>query len=130
MTSTRTASNAILCRHGLQFRVDVDAALRRYRTFLNRDRRLAAIVWGPPPTVGFSRAVPVLLDELELPPPLGPTRHLRPGRRRHGGPTPRRRRLPGRGDGARSQPFQVIAVVDAHDPTMASQAVELAVTLH
>lgn len=31
--------------------------------------------------------------------------------------------------GARSQPFQVIAVVDAHDPTMASQAVELAVTL-
>lgn len=61
--------DAILCRHGLQFLVDVDATLRRFRTSLKRDGRFAAIVWGPPPTVGFSRAVPVILAELELPPP-------------------------------------------------------------
>lgn len=40
----------------------------QFRTFPKQDGRLAAIVWGPPPTVGFSRAVPVILDELELPP--------------------------------------------------------------
>lgn len=44
-------------------------ALRRYQTFLKPEGRLAATVWGPPPTVQFSLAVPVILSELQLPPP-------------------------------------------------------------
>lgn len=61
--------DAITCRHGLQFLTDVAGTVRRYRGFLKPGGRLAALVWGPPPTVGFARAVPVILEELELPPP-------------------------------------------------------------
>lgn len=61
--------DAVLCRHGLQFLVDVAGTLRRFRTFLKPGGRLAAVVWGPPQAVGFARALPVILAELELPPP-------------------------------------------------------------
>lgn len=61
--------DAILCRHGLQFFADVGGALRRFRSWLKHDGRLAAIVWGPPAEVPFARAVPVILGELQLPPP-------------------------------------------------------------
>lgn len=61
--------DAVLSRHGLQFVADPAGALTRYHSFLRRDGRLTAMVWGPPPTVGFARALPVILAELELPPP-------------------------------------------------------------
>lgn len=61
--------DAITCRHGLQFLADVAGTLRRYHRFLKPGGRLAAVVWGPPPTVKFSLAIPVILKELELPPP-------------------------------------------------------------
>lgn len=61
--------DAVLCRHGLQFLVDVGGTLGRLRSFLKDGGRLAAVVWGPAPTVGFARALPVILEELELPPP-------------------------------------------------------------
>lgn len=61
--------DAILCRHGLQFVVDLPGTLQRLRTFLKPGGRLAAIVWGPPQQVQFSLAVPVILEELQLPPP-------------------------------------------------------------
>lgn len=63
------AFDAVLSRHGLQFLVDVVGTLRRLHRSLAPHGRLAAIVWGPPPTVGFSVAVPVILEELHLPPP-------------------------------------------------------------
>lgn len=61
--------DAIVSRHGLQFVEDVPATLRALRSFLARDGHLAAIVWGPPDKVQFSRAVRVIMEELELPPP-------------------------------------------------------------
>lgn len=61
--------DAIVCRHGLQFLTDVAGTLQRFHTFLKEGGRLAALVWGPPNTVGFARALPVILGELQLPPP-------------------------------------------------------------
>lgn len=65
----RERFDAITCRHGLQFLVDVPGTLRRYHGFLKPGGRLAAMVWGPPSAVGFARALPVILAELELPAP-------------------------------------------------------------
>jgi ubiquinone/menaquinone biosynthesis C-methylase UbiE len=61
--------DAILSRHGLQFLPDVRSVLARLHSFLKRDGRLGAAVWGPPDTVQFARSIPVILEELELPPP-------------------------------------------------------------
>lgn len=61
--------DAIICRHGLQFLTDVAGALWSYRAFLRPGGRLAAIVWGPPSTVGFARAMEVIREELDLQPP-------------------------------------------------------------
>jgi enediyne biosynthesis protein CalE5 len=66
------AFDAILCRQGLQFLPDVAATLERLHSFLKRDGRLAAAVWGPPDTVQFARPVSVILTALDLPtPPAG-----------------------------------------------------------
>jgi ubiquinone/menaquinone biosynthesis C-methylase UbiE len=61
--------DAILCRQGLQFLPDASGTLKRFRTFLKRDGRLAAAVWGPPDTVQFARPVSVILTALDLPAP-------------------------------------------------------------
>ncbi|WP_162605832.1 class I SAM-dependent methyltransferase [Jiangella aurantiaca] len=61
--------DAVLSRQGLQFLPDVPGTLRRLLSFLKRDGRLAAAVWGPPATVDFARPVPVVLAELGLPSP-------------------------------------------------------------
>jgi ubiquinone/menaquinone biosynthesis C-methylase UbiE len=61
--------DAILCRQGLQFLPDVSATLQRFHSFLKRDGRLAAAVWGPPETVQFARPVSVILAALDLPAP-------------------------------------------------------------
>ena len=61
--------DAVLSRQGLQFLPDVPGTLRRLQSFLKRDGRLAAAVWGPPPTVDFARPIPVILAELGLPSP-------------------------------------------------------------
>jgi ubiquinone/menaquinone biosynthesis C-methylase UbiE len=61
--------DAVLCRQGLQFLPDVSGALKRLHTFLKRDGRLAAAVWGPPDTVQFARPVSVILKALDLPAP-------------------------------------------------------------
>jgi hypothetical protein len=47
----------------------VSATLKRFHTFLKRDGRLAAAVWGPPDTVQFARPVSVILAALDLPAP-------------------------------------------------------------
>lgn len=61
--------DAILCRQGLQFLPDVAGTLRRFHSFLKRDGRLAAAVWGPLDTVQFALSIPVIFEELEMPPP-------------------------------------------------------------
>ena len=61
--------DAVLCRQGLQFLPDVLGTLKRLHTFLKRDGRLAAAVWGPPDTVQFARPVSVILTALDLPAP-------------------------------------------------------------
>jgi ubiquinone/menaquinone biosynthesis C-methylase UbiE len=61
--------DAILCRQGLQFLPDVSGTLKRFHTFLKRDGRLAAAVWGPPDTVQFARPVSVILTALDPPTP-------------------------------------------------------------
>ena len=61
--------DAILCRQGLQFLPDALGTLQRFHTFLKRDGRLAAAVWGPPDTVQFARPVSVILTALDLPAP-------------------------------------------------------------
>lgn len=61
--------DAILSRQGLQFLPDVPGTLERFHAFLKREGRLAAAVWGPLETVQFALAIPVILKELELPPP-------------------------------------------------------------
>jgi ubiquinone/menaquinone biosynthesis C-methylase UbiE len=67
--------DAITSRQCLQFLPDVVGTLKRLHAFLKADGRLAVAVWGPPRTVQFALAVPVILNELKLPPPL----HGRPG---------------------------------------------------
>jgi ubiquinone/menaquinone biosynthesis C-methylase UbiE len=61
--------DAILSRQGLQFLPDVPGTLRLFHSFLKRDGRLAAAVWGPLETVQFALPIPVIFKELELPPP-------------------------------------------------------------
>lgn len=61
--------DAVLSRMTLMFLPDVVGTLRRLRSFLKQGRRLAATVWGPQPKVQFTAAVPVIFDELGLPPP-------------------------------------------------------------
>src|ERR671910_2795545 len=39
--------DAILCRQGLQFLPDASGTLQRFHSFLERDGRFAAAVWGP-----------------------------------------------------------------------------------
>ena len=60
--STTETFDAVLCRQGLQFLSDVAATLGRLHSFLKRDGRLAAAVWGPPDTVQFARPVSVILN--------------------------------------------------------------------
>jgi ubiquinone/menaquinone biosynthesis C-methylase UbiE len=61
--------DAVLSRATLMFLPDVAGTLKRLRTFLKPGGRLAASVWGAQPDVHFSAAFPVVLQELELPPP-------------------------------------------------------------
>lgn len=61
--------DAITSRQCLQFLPDVAGTLKRLHSFLKADGRLAAAVWGPLDTVQFALAIPVILNELELPPP-------------------------------------------------------------
>jgi enediyne biosynthesis protein CalE5 len=61
--------DAVLSRATLMFLPDVVGTLKRLRTFLKPGGRLAASVWGAQPDVHFSAAFPVVLQELELPPP-------------------------------------------------------------
>ena len=51
------------------FLPDVAGTLGRLHSFLKPSGRLAASVWGSQPTVQFSAAIPVIFDELRLPPP-------------------------------------------------------------
>jgi len=61
--------DAITSRQGLQFLPDAAGTLKRFHSFLKRDGRLAAAVWGPPDTVQFALPLGVIFKELELPPP-------------------------------------------------------------
>jgi len=61
--------DAITSRQGLQFLPEAEDTLKRLHSFLKRDGRLAAAVWGPPDTVQFALPLGVIFKELELPPP-------------------------------------------------------------
>ena len=61
--------DAILSRAGLMFLTDVAGTLERLHTFLRPGGRLAASVWGPPAAVQMMAGLPILIDELKLPPP-------------------------------------------------------------
>jgi SAM-dependent methyltransferase len=61
--------DAVLSRATLMFLPDVAGTLRRLYTFLKPGGRLASSVWGAQADVQFSAAFPVVLQELELPPP-------------------------------------------------------------
>lgn len=61
--------DAVLSRAGLMFVPDVAGTLERLHAFLKPGGRLAASVWGPPPTVEMVAAIPVIFEELETPPP-------------------------------------------------------------
>jgi enediyne biosynthesis protein CalE5 len=61
--------NAIVSRQGLQFLPDVAGTLRRLNSALKSGGRLAAAVWGPPNMVQFALPIPIILRELNLPPP-------------------------------------------------------------
>jgi ubiquinone/menaquinone biosynthesis C-methylase UbiE len=61
--------DVILSRQGLQFLPDVPGTLKAFHSFLKREGRLAAAVWGPLETVQFALPIPVIFKELELPPP-------------------------------------------------------------
>ena len=64
--------DAVLSRATLMFLPDVAGTLRRLRRTLKPGGRLAASVWGPPTTVQFAAAFPVVVGELALPlPPPG-----------------------------------------------------------
>lgn len=60
--------DAVLSRAGLMFLPDVAGTLRLH-TFLKPGGRLAASVWGPPAAVQMAAGLPILFDELKLPPP-------------------------------------------------------------
>lgn len=61
--------DVILSRQGLQFLPDVPGTLKAFHSFLKREGRLAAAVWGPLETVQFALPIPVIFKELGLPPP-------------------------------------------------------------
>jgi enediyne biosynthesis protein CalE5 len=61
--------DAALSRQGLQFLPDVAGTLKRLKSALRSGGRLAAAVWGPPDTVQFALPIPIILRELNLPPP-------------------------------------------------------------
>jgi enediyne biosynthesis protein CalE5 len=61
--------DAVMSRQGLQFLPDVSGTLLRLLSFLRPHGRLAAAVWGPPQFVQFAAPVPVIMAELQLPPP-------------------------------------------------------------
>lgn len=63
--------DAIVSRQGLQFLPDVRGVLTQLHSFLKRDGRLAAAVWGPLDTVQFALSMPAIFKELELSPPPG-----------------------------------------------------------
>ena len=62
--------DAVLCRQGLQFLPDLAGTLKRLNSALRSGGRLAAAVWGPPDTVQFALPIPIIVRELNLPPPL------------------------------------------------------------
>ena len=61
--------DAVLSRAGLMFLPDVAGTLKRLYTFLKPGGRLAASVWGPPAAVQMMAGLPILFEELQLPPP-------------------------------------------------------------
>jgi SAM-dependent methyltransferase len=61
--------DAVLSRAGLMFLPDVAGTLKRLYTFLKLGGRLAASVWGPPAAVQMMAGLPILFEELQLPPP-------------------------------------------------------------
>jgi enediyne biosynthesis protein CalE5 len=61
--------DVIVSRQGLQFLPDVPGTLKAFHSFLKREGRLVAAVWGPLETVQFALPMPVIFKELELPPP-------------------------------------------------------------
>lgn len=61
--------DAVLSRSGLMLLPDVAGTLTRLYAFLKPGGRLAASVWGPPPTVEMVAAMPVIFEALSLPPP-------------------------------------------------------------
>lgn len=61
--------DAVLSRAGLMFLPDVAGTLRRLHAFLKPGGRLAASVWGPPAEVQMAAGLPILFEELKLPPP-------------------------------------------------------------
>jgi len=61
--------DAVLSRSGLMLLPDVAGTLKRLHAFLKPGGRLAASVWGPLPTVQMVAAMPVIFEELSVPPP-------------------------------------------------------------
>lgn len=61
--------DAVLSRVGLMFMPDVVGTLKQLHSFLKPGGRLAASVWGPPPMVQMTAAMPIIFAELKLPPP-------------------------------------------------------------
>jgi ubiquinone/menaquinone biosynthesis C-methylase UbiE len=61
--------DAVLSRQGLQYLPDVAGTLGRLHAILKPGGRLAAAVWGPLGSVQFALPIPIILAELELPPP-------------------------------------------------------------
>jgi SAM-dependent methyltransferase len=61
--------DAALSRAGLMFLPDVAGTLKRLHTFLKSGGRLAVSVWGPQPVVQFTAGLPIIMEELNLPPP-------------------------------------------------------------
>jgi SAM-dependent methyltransferase len=60
--------DAVVSRAGLMFLPDPEATLRRLYNFLKPGGRLAAMVWGPLPEVGMAAGMPVVAQDLQLPP--------------------------------------------------------------
>ncbi|HUG16891.1 MAG TPA: methyltransferase domain-containing protein [Thermomicrobiales bacterium] len=61
--------DAVVSRSGLMLLPDVAGTLARLREFLKPGGRLAASVWGPMPTIQMVAAMPVVFEELAVPPP-------------------------------------------------------------
>lgn len=61
--------DAVVSRATFMLLPDVAGTLGRLHSFLRPGGRLAASVWGVPSAVQFAAAVPVIFEELKLPPP-------------------------------------------------------------